>query len=181
MRPRAIGGLRIPGMTTSSIEGSKLVRYPEEKIKEAILHPDLEIRRRATRYFSDSYSPDPSIMPQVIKAVGMYGRDGAYQLIGASRDLEQTEDSIDWVIDELNDERSNDYENYVYNLSMVLLHANPDAARAQGVGGPGGPPFPGFSAPRLHRATEDALVGRGDVLAGAGRVQRGGERQAIYQ
>ncbi len=45
------------------------MRFPEDKIKEAILHPDPEIRRRATRYFSNSYSPDPSIMAQVIKAV----------------------------------------------------------------------------------------------------------------
>ena len=101
------------------------MRYPEDKIKEAILHPDPEIRQRATRYFSDSYSPDPSIMPQVIKAVQTYGREGAYHLIGASRDLEQTGASIDWVIDELNDERSNDHENYVYNLSMVLVEAEP--------------------------------------------------------
>ena len=64
-------------------------------------------------------------MPQVIKAVQTYGREGAYHLIGASRELEQTGASIDWVIDELNDARSNDHENYVYNLSMVLVEAEP--------------------------------------------------------
>ena len=38
------------------------MRFPEDKIKEAILHPDMEIRDRATSYFAKSYSPDPSIM-----------------------------------------------------------------------------------------------------------------------
>jgi hypothetical protein len=106
-------------------EGSRLVRYPEGKIKEAILHPDLEIRDRAIGYFSDSYSPDPSVMGQVIRAVETYGREDAYRIVGAARELRQTGESVDWVISELNDERSNDYENYAYNLSMVLLGADP--------------------------------------------------------
>jgi SEC-C motif len=101
------------------------LRFPEDQIKEAILHPDPEIRDRATRYFSNSYSSDPSIMAQVIKSVGIHGRQDAFHQIGASRHLRQTEESIAWVIDELNDERSNDYENYTYNLSMILIHADP--------------------------------------------------------
>ena len=40
----------------------KDVRFPEDKIKEAILHPDPEIRDRATSYFAKSYSHDLSIM-----------------------------------------------------------------------------------------------------------------------
>src|SRR5690348_13978576 len=102
------------------------MRYPEDKIKEAILHPDLEIRDRAVRYFAKSFSADTSLMPLVIRAVETYGRQNdAYRLIGASRELPQTEDSIAWVIDELNDERCGQYESYPYNLSMVLLEADP--------------------------------------------------------
>ena len=101
------------------------MRYPEAKIKEAILHPDPEIRDRATSYFAKSFSPDPSIMPLVIKAVETHGRQDAYRLIGLSRDLPQTEDTIAWVIDELNDEQTDQYENYAYNLSMVLVEADP--------------------------------------------------------
>src|SRR6267154_1533845 len=95
------------------------VRLPESKIKEAILHPEIEIRSRATSYFAKSFSSDLSIMPLVIKAVETYGRENdAYRLIGASRDLPQTEDTIAWVIDELNDAQADQYENYTYNLSM---------------------------------------------------------------
>lgn len=70
------------------------MRFPESKIKEAIVHPDPEIRDRATGYFARSYSQDVSLMAQVIKAVETYGRQDAYRLIGLSRDLRQTEESI---------------------------------------------------------------------------------------
>jgi hypothetical protein len=43
--------------------------------------------------------------------------------------IPQAEDTIDWVIDELNDNQSDQYENYTYNLSMVLasldFHGSP--------------------------------------------------------
>lgn len=102
------------------------MRYPEDKIKEAILHPDIEIRDRATMYFAKSFSSDLTIMPLVIKAVETFGRQNdAYRLIGLSRYLQQSEETIAWVIDELNDESCNKYENYAYNLSMVLVDADP--------------------------------------------------------
>ena len=102
------------------------MRLPESKIKQAILHPDIEIRSRATNYFAKSFSSDLSIMPLVIEAVETYGRQNdAYRLIGLSRDLPQSEDTIAWVIDELNNENGDKYENYAYNLSMVLVEADP--------------------------------------------------------
>src|SRR5271166_3573314 len=108
------------------MEGSTAMRLPEDKIKEAILHADPEIRVRATSYFAKSFSSDLTIMPLVIKAVETYGRQNdAYRLIGLSRDLPQSEDTITWVIDELNDDSCNNYENYAYNLSMVLVDADP--------------------------------------------------------
>jgi hypothetical protein len=101
------------------------MRFPEDKIKQAILHPDPELRDRATRYFAKSYSLDPSIMPLVIQAVGTYGRHDAYRMIGLGRNLQQTEDTVGWVIDELNDEQCDQYESYAYNLSRLLVKADP--------------------------------------------------------
>src|SRR4051794_13711314 len=95
------------------------------KIKEAILHPDPEIRDRVTSYFAKSYSPDPSLMPLVIKAVETHGRHDAYRVVGLSRDLRQSEDTIAWVLAELNDPQTDRYENYAFNLSMVLVQAEP--------------------------------------------------------
>lgn len=101
------------------------MRLSENKIKAAILDTELEIQQRTIRYFSKSYSTDRSIMPLVIKAVETFGRQDAYHLIGFSRDLPQTEETIAWIIDELNNEESNQYENYTYNLSIVLVTADP--------------------------------------------------------
>jgi hypothetical protein len=101
------------------------VRLSENKIKEAILDTDLEIRQRAIKFFAESYSTDRSIMPLLIKAVETFGRQDAYHLIGLSRDLPQTEATIAWIIDELNSEQSDEHENYTYNLSMVLVKADP--------------------------------------------------------
>ena len=101
------------------------MRLHEAKIKEAILHPDPAIRQRATRYFAESSVHDPSIMPLVIKAIETYGKQDAYTLIGSARDLLQTEESVSWIIEQLNDDQSDRYENYTYNLSMVLTHADP--------------------------------------------------------
>lgn len=64
------------------------MRYPREKIQEAILHPDINIRERAVNYFTQAYSPDPSLMPMVIQAIEKYGRtDEAIRLIEIARGL----------------------------------------------------------------------------------------------
>ncbi len=100
------------------------MRLSEDRIREAILDTDPEIRQRAVRFFAKSFSTDTSVMPLVIKAVETFGREDAYHLIGLSRDLPQTEDTITWIIEELNDSQSDQYENYTYNLSMVLAKAD---------------------------------------------------------
>ena len=101
------------------------MRFPEDKIKEAILHPDLEIRNRATSYFGKSFSSDPGIMPLVIKAVETHGKQDAYRQVGLARNLQQSEDTIAWVVQELNDPQTDQFENYAYNLLMVLVEADP--------------------------------------------------------
>ena len=108
------------GQLTGVVE----VRLSEDRIREAILDTDPEIRQRAVRYFAKSFSTDTCVMPLVIKAVETFGREDAYHLIGLSRDLPQTADTIDWIIDELNNSQSDQYENYTYNLSMVLAKAD---------------------------------------------------------
>ncbi len=54
-----------------------------------------------------------------------HGRKDAYRSIGLSRDLPQSEDTIAWVIRELNDLQANQYENYTPNLSEILMEADP--------------------------------------------------------
>ena len=108
----------------SSRGGSSAMCYPEDKIKEAILHADPAIRERATSYFAYSYSPDPSIMPLVIRAVETHGRLDAFWLVGMPGHLRQTEDTIAWVVDELNQEQTGRHKHYPYALSRILVEAD---------------------------------------------------------
>ena len=101
------------------------MRLSESKIKEAILHADAAIRERVVRYFDRCFSQDTTVVPLVIQAVERYGREGAYQLVGGCTDLAHTDDTISWVIEELNREDADQYENYAYNLMRVLYHADP--------------------------------------------------------
>jgi len=101
------------------------MRYPREKIQEAILHPDIKIRERAVSYFALAYSPDPSLMPMVIQAIEKYGRtDEATRLIEIAQRLRQTPETISWVIDELNSEQTDNSLQYADSLSMMLAQAD---------------------------------------------------------
>lgn len=105
-----------------------MIRLPESKIKQAILHPESEVRYAAVEYFSKSFSNDESVMPVVIDAVEKYGWEHSYSLIGRASDLPQTDETIHWVLNELNrdiNKADMDQVNYLYNLGRILAGADP--------------------------------------------------------
>lgn len=104
------------------------MRISDNKIKQGILHPDQEVRAMAVKYFSGSFSQDPSIMPLVIQAVEKYGPKHAGIIWRASW-LKQTDDTIVWVIEELNKNSELLYEdriNYYMHLSYILHRSSLD-------------------------------------------------------
>jgi SEC-C motif len=103
------------------------VRLSEDKIKEAILHPDLEVRDTAIRYFYSSTSPDHTLMPLAIQAIERYGRTKAFSFTHYLNLLPQTEQTIGWVVAELQgDFQGQPEERYFYflNLSRLVCHAD---------------------------------------------------------
>lgn len=103
------------------------MRLSEGKIKAAILHPDLEVRDTAIRYFYNSTSPDHTLMPLAIQAIERYGRTRAFSFTHYLNLLPQTEQTIGWVIAELQrDLEGRPEEQYFYylNLSRLLCHAD---------------------------------------------------------
>jgi hypothetical protein len=103
------------------------MRYPEDKIKEAILHPDRDVRDTAIRYFYSSTSPDPTLMPLAIQAIQRYGRTIAFSFTHYLNVLPQTEQTIGWVIAELERDfegRPEERHFYYLNLSRLLCHAD---------------------------------------------------------
>ncbi len=103
------------------------MRLPESKIKEAILHPEEEVRLTAVSYFADAYSQDESVMPLVIQAVETYGTNTAFRILRDAQRLPQTKATMKWLLDELSS--GLDWENVVednYGFAIGLILAKAD-------------------------------------------------------
>jgi SEC-C motif len=103
------------------------MRLSEHKIKEAIPHPDMDVRDTAIRYFYSSTRPDDTLMPLAIQAIERYGPTKAFSFTHYLNLLPQTEDTIGWVIAELQRDvegRPDERHFYYLNLSRLLSHAD---------------------------------------------------------
>ena len=108
------------------------MRLPEARIKQAILHPESEIRLTAVDYFAGSRSCDPEVMPLVIQAVEKYGRDSSFRVLRYAEHLVQTAATLDWLIDELRqdfDTEEINTDNLRFALGLVILSAPADLLR----------------------------------------------------
>ena len=76
------------------------MRLSTERIKEAILHPDRDVRDAAVNYFAQSHSDEPTVMPLVIQAKQRYGLD-AFSTFSFLIDLVQTSATFEWTIGEI--------------------------------------------------------------------------------
>jgi len=102
------------------------MRLPESKIKEAILHPEEEVRLSALTYFAASFTTDESVMPLVIEAIEKYGRDSAFRILRAAERLPQSESSFNWLLNELQaefDPSKVDQDNFRFAVCLALLSA----------------------------------------------------------
>jgi hypothetical protein len=98
------------------------MRLAEDKIKQAILHPEKQVREVAIRYFSRPTTTDASIMPLAIQALEKYGRRQAFSFNHHLNRLPQTEQTIDWCVAELRREFSGGpAERYFYFLDLSRL------------------------------------------------------------
>ena len=77
------------------------MRLSESQIKHGIMHSEQFVRDAAVRYFADSFSDDPTVMPLVIQAIETYRWDDAFGFSRNFADLAQTGDTLLWLIGEL--------------------------------------------------------------------------------
>jgi hypothetical protein len=104
------------------------MRLPADKVKKAILHPDQDVRVAVAGYFARSFRPDPGIMPLVIQAVEQYGFDTAFPAYSFLDDLAQTEESVRWLIQKIEQagQPANEEEAQpILAYSSALVHADP--------------------------------------------------------
>ena len=108
------------------------MRTPESRIKEAILHPEEEVRLTAVSYFSRSHGRDETVMPLVIEAVEKYGRDHAFRTLRDADALPQTEATVGWLAGELSkdwDLADVTNDNYCFAVALILCNGRIDLLR----------------------------------------------------
>jgi hypothetical protein len=85
------------------------------------------VRLTAVSYFSDSFTQDATIMPLVVQAVEKYGRDTAFRILRDAERLPQTEQTAEWLINELQtdyDFEDLDQDNYRFAVAIALYEAD---------------------------------------------------------
>ena len=104
------------------------MRLPADKVKEAILHADQDVREAAVYYFAKSFSTDPTVMPLVIQAIEKFGFENAFQVYSFLENLVQTDETVRWLIQQLiklgqpaNEKEAEPVLAYI----SALVHADP--------------------------------------------------------
>ena len=80
------------------------MRLDEQLIKQAILHPEKDVRSEAVLYFSRSYTTDVSVLPLAIQAVEKFGWDEAFSVAACMTGLPLNDATLPWVLAQLQHE-----------------------------------------------------------------------------
>jgi hypothetical protein len=102
------------------------MRLTEDQVRQALQHPDKEVRFAALYYFAKSYSRNTAIMPDVIELVDRLGPKDAFLYSFPIADLAQTQDTITWALGRLQRPPGNEAEeDFLGHLGFLLHHADP--------------------------------------------------------
>ncbi len=101
-------------------------RIPIDRVREGLLHPDLEVRRAALRYFTKARWPDPAVMGSVIVAIARYGRKSAFGYILDHAKLGQSADTLRWSVGELTNDIRTNSPDYCYGIAHLIAAADPE-------------------------------------------------------
>lgn len=97
-------------------------------IRQAISHPEPEVRLLALEYFAHSFCGDVGVMQQVIEAVHALGPAQGWQLLARASSLPQSPETLQWVQDELTrpcPKADVEGENHQFALGRILIESPP--------------------------------------------------------
>lgn len=77
------------------------MRLSVDQIRQAIVHPEWEVRDMVLGYFQESFSSDPTAMLLLIEVVKKYGWADACSPFTLYRPLVQTAESVHWLVEQL--------------------------------------------------------------------------------
>lgn len=102
-------------------------RLTDDQIKAGVLHADIDVRFAALHYFADCYSPNPTVMPVVIEALGRFGHTKTFRFTHPVAVLAQTEPTIRWAVEELRTQprRTEEERSYLHHICRLLCNADP--------------------------------------------------------
>jgi hypothetical protein len=103
------------------------MKLSAEQVRQGIVHPEQVVRDCALRYFSESFSDDPTVMPLAIQAIETYGWNDAFEYHQFLDHLAQTEDTLLWLIDRLNRmgrPQTHEQAELCYRLASVIASAD---------------------------------------------------------
>ena len=101
------------------------MRLTEDQVRQALQHPDKDVRFAALQYFAKSYSRNPAIMPDVIGLVETLGPKDAFRYSFPISDLAQTDETIIWAVKWLQREPTAEEEDFLSHIGRLLCHADP--------------------------------------------------------
>lgn len=102
------------------------MRLTEDTISQGLLHADRAVRFACLQYFADGLSQNQTVMPVAIEALQRFGRSNAFSYSYPLAHLAQTEETLRWVIGELQTQpnRSEAERSYLDNLSRLLCQTD---------------------------------------------------------
>ena len=102
------------------------MRLSDDQIKQGLFHANKDVRFACLHYFADCFSPNQTVMPAVIEALEHFGRSNAFSYTHPIAGLAQTEETIRWVVGELNNQprRTEPERNYLNSLCRLLCQAD---------------------------------------------------------
>ncbi|MDA8097480.1 MAG: hypothetical protein M0028_07965 [Clostridia bacterium] len=95
-----------------------------EQVKPFLCHPEKVVREQAARYFEESCSCDPELMPLVLRSCQMYGENENSLLLALASRFKQSETTLRAVLERLPWAADKDVNAY-WHYSMIMAHADP--------------------------------------------------------
>jgi hypothetical protein len=77
------------------------MRLSSEQVRQALLHPDVDVRTAAAFYFSGCCTGDPQVTATVAQAVQQFGVAEAFRYYGFAYELPLDDATLPWVLSEI--------------------------------------------------------------------------------
>lgn len=100
------------------------MRLSADQLKQAICHPDQDVREAVIFYFARSFTADETVLPLVIEAIERYGRVQAFPFYTFMANLPLNDATLPWLLSELS-HGEEEVDGYFECLVGCLSSADP--------------------------------------------------------